>query len=179
MATLKVDVDSTRDFILGNPGASVTLVEYGDYECPHCARAQPIVEAVRDAMNDDLRVVFRAFPLAQMHPHAQHAAEAAQSAGAQGKFWEFHFAVFDHQRAGLTDSNLTEIAQSVGADGAAVAEALDNGTFADRVREDFSGGVRSGVNGTPTFFINGTRHDDTWDEETLLAALQAAKANAR
>ncbi|MBC8143914.1 MAG: thioredoxin domain-containing protein, partial [Armatimonadetes bacterium] len=87
MATLKVDVDPARDFVLGNTDAPVTLVEYGDYECPHCERAQPIVEAVRDAMGDDLRVVFRAFPLAQMHPHAQHAAEAAQSAGVQGKFW--------------------------------------------------------------------------------------------
>lgn len=174
MATLKVEV-SAHDFILGSANAPVTLVEYGDYECPHCARAQPVVEAVRDAMGDDLRVVFRAFPLAEMHPHAMHAAEAAQATGAQGKFWEMHFALFDHQKRGLTDADLVAVAQSVGVDGDVVTQALADGTFVETVRAAKSGGIRSGVNGTPTFFINGTRHDDSFDEETLLAACEAAK----
>ena len=175
MATLKVDVDTARDSILGNINAPLTLVEYGDYECPHCAKAQPVVEAVRDALGDDLRVVFRSFPLAEIHKHSYHASEAAASAGEQGKFWEMHFAIFDHQREGLEDAHLVALAQSVGADGAKVTEALNVGTFTGRVKDDFLSGVRSGVNGTPTFFVNGTRLDDSWDADTLIAALQAAR----
>jgi protein-disulfide isomerase len=172
MATLKVDVDPARDHILGNVDAPVTLVEYGDYECPHCAKAQPVVEAVREAMGDRLRIVFRSFPLGEMHKHAQHASEAAEAAGAQGKFWEMHNATFTHQRDGLSDEKLLALAESVGADKTKIAEALEAGAFTEHVKEDFMSGIRSGVNGTPTFFINGTRHDDSWDEETLLEALK-------
>ena len=172
MATLKTEVDPDRDHILGNPDAPVTLVEYGDYECPHCARAEPVVKAVREAMGDKLRIVFRNFPLTEIHRHAQHAAEAAEAAGEQGKFWEMHGAIFAHQRQGLEDSDLAKLAGTVGADESEITTALESGTFTERVQEDFMSGVRSGVNGTPTFFINGTRHDDSWDEETLLAALQ-------
>lgn len=174
MATLKVDVDPTRDHILGNVDAPVTLVEYGDYECPHCAKAQPVVEAVREAMGDKLRIVFRSFPLGEIHKHAQHAAEAAEAAGEQGKFWEMHDATFAHQREGLGDEKLIALAEGVGADKTKIADALEAGTFTERVKEDFMSGIRSGVNGTPTFFINGTRHDDSWDEETLLEALKSA-----
>lgn len=174
MATLKVDVDPARDHILGNVDAPVTLVEYGDYECPHCAKAQPVVEAVREAMGDKLRIVFRSFPLGEIHKHAQHASEAVEAAGEQGKYWEMHDAVFAHQREGLADEKLIALAGGVGADKTKVETALKDGTFTDRVKEDFLSGVRSGVNGTPTFFINGTRHDDSWDEETLLAALKDA-----
>ncbi|MBC7808791.1 MAG: DsbA family protein [Akkermansiaceae bacterium] len=174
MATLKVDVDPTRDHIQGNVDAPVTLVEYGDYECPHCAKAQPVVAAMREAMGDRLRVVFRSFPLGEIHKHAQHASEVVAAAGEQGKFWEMHDAVFTHQREGLSDEKLLTIAEGIGADRAKIADALDAGTFTDRVKQDFLSGVRSGVNGTPTFFINGTRHDDSWDEETLLEALRGA-----
>ena len=175
MAKLKVEIDPAVDHILGNANASVTLVEYGDYECPHCAKAQPVVEAVRAAMGDALRVVFRNFPLSQIHPHALHAAEAVEAAGAQGKFWELHDAIYAHQSEGLADAHLLSLAESVGADATAIETALQEQTFAAHVQDDFMGGVRSGVNGTPTFFINGARHDDSWDEETLLEALQAAK----
>jgi protein-disulfide isomerase len=174
MATLKVDVDAARDYIRGNPDAPVTLVEYGDYECPHCAKAQPVVEAVRAAMGDRLRVVFRSFPFNEIHRHAQHASEAVAAAGAQGTFWEMHDAVFAHQSEGLDDEKLLALAESVGTDRVEVAHALQAGTFADRVREEKVSGIRSGVNGTPTFFINGTRHDDSWDEETLLEALRGS-----
>ena len=173
MATLKWDVEPARDYILGDVNAPVTLVEYGDYECPHCAKAQPVVAAVRAAMGDRLRVVFRSFPFAEMHKHAQHASEAVAAAGTQGKFWEMHDAVFAHQSEGLTDENLLALAVSVGADRAKIADALGAGAFAERVREDKMSGIRSGVNGTPTFFINGIRHDDSWDEETLLEAISA------
>lgn len=174
MATLKSDIDPSTDHILGNANARVTLVEYGDYECPHCAKAQPVVEAMRAAMGDDLRVVFRNFPLSQIHPHATRAAEAVEAAGVQGKFWQMHDAVFAHQSEGLADAHLLALAEEVGADKAAVESALHEKTFAAHVQDDFAGGVRSGVNGTPTFFINGARYDGSWDEETLLEALRAA-----
>ena len=174
MATLRMDVDPALDHVLGKSDAPVTLVEYGDYECPHCAKAQPVVRAVRDAMGDRLRIVFRAFPLSEIHPHAKHAAEAAEAAGAQGKFWEMHDALFAHQRNGLEDEKLVALASGVGADGAKVADALKSGAYTERIEMEFLSGVRSGVNGTPTFFINGTRFDDSWDEETLLAALRDA-----
>ena len=173
MATLK-DVDPSRDHIRGSVDAPVTLVEYGDYECPHCGKAEPVVEAVREAMGDKLRVVFRSFPLSEIHKHARHASEAAEAASVQGKFWEMHHAIFSHQRNGLSDEALLELAAGVGVDQAQVADALEAGTYTERVQEDFLSGIRSGVNGTPTFFINGTRYDDSWDEETLLSALQAA-----
>ena len=173
MATLKVSVDPARDHILGNIDAPLTLVEFGDYECPTCAKAQPVVEAVRDELGDDLRVVFRSFPLSEMHKHALHAAEAVLAAGEAGKFWEMHFAVFDAQKSGLEDDKLVAIAQSVGVSGARITEALGAGTYTGRVGEDKMGGIRSGVNATPTFFVNGTRHDDSWDVETLVAALRS------
>jgi protein-disulfide isomerase len=176
MATLKTAVDPVRDHIAGNPDASITLVEYGDYECPHCAKAQPVVAAVREAMGDRLRFVFRNFPLSEMHHYAQKAAEAAEAAGELGRFWEMHDAIFAHQRSGLGVDKLLEIARSVGADPGAIERALEVGTYAEHVREDFMSGIRSGVNGTPTFFVNGTRHDDSWDADTLIEALSSPGA---
>jgi protein-disulfide isomerase len=162
-----------RDHIDGQESASVTLVEYGDYECPHCGRAYPIVKRLQERLAPRLRLVFRNFPLSQVHPHAQHAAEAAEAAAAQGYFWEMHDTLFQHQRA-LSDRYLHEYASRIGMDPARFGQELADHTHAGRVREDFLSGVRSGVNGTPTFFINGLRHDDAWDFETLLRALEAA-----
>lgn len=176
MATLKVDVDPASDHILGSNTAPVTLVEYGDYECPHCAKAHPVVAVVREALGDQLRFVFRNFPLSEIHRHAVNAAEAAEAADKQGKFWEMHDAIYEHQREGLTDDRLLALAVSVGADAEQIKEALDNDTYFDKVQNDFMSGVRSGVNGTPSFFINGVRHDDSWDPETLIEALKAAAA---
>lgn len=170
---LTAPVDNSRDHLEGNPDAPVTLVEYGDYECPYCGKAYPIVKAVQAQMGDKLRFVFRNFPLTEMHPHAAHAALAAESAGTMGKFWEMHDTLYENQRA-LTDDHLRQYAQKVGIDATTLMEAVQNGEAADRVEEDFSTAVRSGVNGTPTFFINGVRRDAGWDEEKLLAALQAA-----
>jgi len=164
-----------RDHALGPPGAPVTLVEYGDYECPHCGRAYPILKQVRQRLGVSLRFVFRNFPLRESHPHAEHAAEAAEAAGVQGKFWEMHDRLFERQFA-LDDDYLIEYAGDLSLDAARVGRELVAGTYAPRVREDFRSGVTSGVNGTPTFFINGQRYDESWDLEPLVAALeQAAK----
>lgn len=161
-----------NDHVQGPDGARVTLVEYGDYECPHCGRAYPIVKRVQEKMGDKLRFVFRNFPLTRAHPHALHAAEAAEVAAAQGKFWEMHDLLYENQNA-LDDESLIAYAAGIGLDAEKFREDLQNDTFEERVREDFMGGVESGVNGTPTFFINGVRFNQPWDEETLLKALEA------
>lgn len=162
-----------RDHLEGRADAPVTLVEYGDYECPHCGRAYPIVKEVQRRLGANLRFVFRNFPLTESHPHAQHAAEAAEGAATHGRFWEMHDALFEHQQA-LDDAHLVRYAEALGIDGAAFAQALRADEQKARVREDFMSGVRSGVNGTPTFFINGLRFDDSWDPDTLTEALNAA-----
>lgn len=168
-----------RDHTLGPKDAPVTLVEYGDYECPHCGRAYPIVKDVRRRLGSRLRFVFRNFPLRESHPHAQHAAEAAEVAGAQGKFWEMHDRLFERQFA-LDDEYLGEYAGDLGLDVARFRRELAARTYEPRVREDFRSGVTSGVNGTPTFFINGARHDAGWEVEPLVAALErAAEAASR
>ena len=162
-----------RDHAQGPADAAVTLVEYGDYECPHCGRAYPIVKEVQRRLGSTLRFVFRNFPLNESHPHAQHAAEAAEGAAAQDRFWEMHDSLFEHQRA-LDDRHLVEYAQALGLDAAVFEHDLRAHTYKARVRQDFVSGVRSGVNGTPTFFINGLRFDDSWDPDTLTEALRAA-----
>jgi protein-disulfide isomerase len=169
-ATLTLPV-SDRDHIQGPANAPLTLVEYGDYECPHCGRAYPIIKVVQQAFGKDLRFVFRNFPLTNIHPHAEHAAEAAEAAGAQKHFWEMHDTLFENQFA-LDDHHLAEYASAIGLDRARFDRDMIAHTYAPRVREDFMSGVRSGVNGTPTFFINGVRHDDSWDAETLILALR-------
>jgi protein-disulfide isomerase len=170
--TLTLPVDPERDHIEGSPDAPITLVEYGDYECPYCGKAYPIVKRVQERMGNRLRFVFRNFPLSELHPHAKKAAESAEAAAAQGKFWEMHDALFEHQRT-LDDHHLKLIAAGVGLDGEALLADVETGAYAARVREDFLSGVRSGVNGTPTFFINGVRHNGSWDEESLLEAVGA------
>jgi len=166
-----------RDHTLGPPNAPVTLVEYGDYECPHCGRAAPIVEAVRARLGDQLLFAYRDFPLTQIHPHAEDAAEMSEAAGARGRFWPMHATLFRHQHA-LGPSHLVRYAAMVGVEPGWAASALQAHTFAPLVREDFMSGVRSGVNGTPTFFINGERYDGSWEEPLLLLALQRAAGAA-
>jgi protein-disulfide isomerase len=174
MARLTVPVSIERDHIRGNPDAPLTLLEYGDFECPYCGAAYPIVDQVRQRMGDRLRFVFRHFPLTQIHPHAEHAAEAAEAASAQGKFWEMHDMLYEHQKA-LDDLDLAQYATDLGLDVVQFQADLVGHAYAGRVREDFMSGMRSGVNGTPTFFINGQRHDDDYDLHTLLAALEKAQ----
>jgi len=162
-----------RDHAQGRAAAPVTLVEYGDFECPHCGRAYPMVKAVQRSMGDQLRFVFRNFPLTRSHEHAEHAAEMAEAAGDRGKFWEMHDLLFEHQDA-LEDEDLVAYAAALGIYPAWAAAALMQGLFAERVREDFASGVKSGVNGTPTFFINGVRYDGLLHPTALLEALVTA-----
>ena len=162
-----------RDHVQGPPTAAVTLVEYGDYQCPYCLQAYPILVDLRERLGDTVRLVFRNFPLATIHPNAQHAAEAAEAAGAQGKFWEMHDHLFEHQSR-LDDAALLRYAADLGLDVKQFERDLKKHTYAARVREDFQSGVMSGVNGTPTFFINGLRHDGPWDLETLSGTVLAA-----
>lgn len=162
-----------RDHIQGPNDAAVTLVEYGDYQCPYCGQAHPIVKAVQRRLGDRLRFVFRNFPLAQIHEHAEHAAEAAEAAALQGSFWQMHDYLFEHQDQ-LDDDHLLQYAQALGLQMPAFEQAMARHTETARVREDFMSGVRSGVNGTPTFFINGRRHDGPWDIESLIEAIEAA-----
>ena len=164
---------SERDHISGPGNAPVTLVEYGDYECPYCGLASPIVDEIRRELGDGLRFVFRNFPLSEVHPHAEHAAEIAEAAGAHHKFWEMHDMLYAHQDA-LDDQHLAEYATLLAVPASEVKRALAQNAYLERVREDFMSGVRSGVNGTPTFFINGVRHDGSYDRDTLLAAIADA-----
>lgn len=172
-AQLAVPVNE-RDHFLGPPNAPVTLVEYGDYECPHCARAHPLVQGIRRYMGDSLRLVYRHFPLAEAHPHAQHAAEGAEAAAAQGHFWEMHDLLFANHDALENEDILTYLAQA-GADIKRAADELAAGAYTRDVRDDFRSGVRSGVNGTPTFYVNGYRYDGDWADTTeFIQALQEA-----
>jgi protein-disulfide isomerase len=163
-----------RDHVLGDEAAPVTLVEYGDFECPYCGMAHPIVQAAQENLGSDLRLVFRHFPLAESHPHARLAAQAAEAAAAQGHFWEMHDMLFEHQDA-LEAEDLLGYAKSIGLDVARFASELKAGTYEKRVRDDFRSGVKSGVNGTPTFFVNGDRYDGSWaNKEAFIRALREA-----
>jgi protein-disulfide isomerase len=162
-----------RDHSQGPSTAAVTLVEYGDYECPYCGAAYPIVKEIQRRLGDRLRFVFRNFPLNNSHPHAEHAAEAAEAAGAQGRFWEMHDRLYEHQSE-LVDEQLELHAAELGLDVERFDREMEAATHRERVRADFLSGVRSGVNGTPSFFINGRRHDGSYDLETLLEAIRAA-----
>lgn len=166
---------SERDHIRGPAKALVTLVEYGDYQCPYCGLAYPVVEALRERLGDRLRFVFRHFPLTQMHPYALSAAEAAETAGEQGRYWEMHDTLYTHQQA-LDDIHLLQYAAALDLETTSFRHALTTHAYVGRVREDFASGVRSGVNGTPSFFINQARHDGPSDFESLLAAIENAAA---
>jgi len=172
MSELKIPV-SASDHIQGDAQASITLVEYGDYECPHCGAAYPIVKRVQKHFGKRLRFVFRNFPLVQAHPNAQSAAEAAEFAAAHGKFWEMHDAIYENQRE-LSMDFLLRVGEKLGLDARALAKALKSEEYAEKVRSDFLGGVRSGVNGTPTFFINNHRHDGPFDYGDLVEVIERA-----
>jgi protein-disulfide isomerase len=172
-AALTLPVSEERDHIQGPAHAAVTLVEYGDYECPYCGAAYPIIKEVQARMGDRLRFVFRNFPITTSHPHAEQAAEAAEAAAIRDRFWEMHDLLYENQKR-LRDEDLLGYAEKLGLDVVAFERELAEHVHTARVREDFMSGVRSGVNGTPTFYINGVRHDDSYDVETLISALERA-----
>ena len=165
---------SAKDHAQGLATAPVTLVEYGDYQCPYCGAAYSIVKQVQKALGNELRFVFRNFPLRQAHQSAEHAAIASEIAGAKGdkEFWKMHDTLYENQRA-LTHDDLAGYAEELGVTSGALTAAYSGGAAADKVRTDFRSGVRSGVNGTPTFFVNGARYDADWTNvEKFVAALR-------
>jgi len=165
-----------RDHIQGSVDGPIKLLEYGDYECPYCGAAHPIVKAVQNRLGNRLCFAFRNFPLTEVHPHAGRAAQAAEAAGAQGKFWEMHDMLYEHQ-AELDQADLRHYALNIGLEIYQFNADLSGERFAKKVRADFRGGVRSGVNGTPTFFINELRWDGDWTNPAeFLSALQDAAA---
>jgi protein-disulfide isomerase len=170
MATLKVPV-TPRDHAKGPANAPLTLLEYGDYECPYCGLAHPVVKLIQQHFGRRLRFVFRHFPLSQAHPNAESAAQTAEFAGAHGKFWEMHDGLYENQdRLGLP--LYFALAGVLGLSELGLRQALIEETYAPKVRADFLSGVRSGVNGTPCFFINDVRHDGTYAFEDLGAAIE-------
>jgi protein-disulfide isomerase len=162
-----------NDHTQGPNHAPVTLVEYGDFQCPDCGVAYAIVQELQKDMGERLRYVFREFPLTDIHRHAEAAAEAAEAAGAQGKFWPMYDLLFRHQQA-LRDQDLRYYAEKIGLDMERFEHDLIAHVYRERIRKDMAGGLRGGVQGTPTFFINGVRHDDSYDLETLTDALEEA-----
>jgi protein-disulfide isomerase len=164
---------TTDDHQQGPENAPVTLVEYGDFQCPFCGAAHPMVQQVQQAMGDGMRFVYRHFPLTEIHEFAGSAAEASESAAAQDAFWPYHDRLFEHQDA-LSPSDLVAHAEALELDAARVEQDLESGVWMEPVREDFMGGVRSDVNGTPTFFINGRRYDGAYELDALLDALKTA-----
>jgi protein-disulfide isomerase len=164
---------SERDHVQGPATAPVTLVEYGDYECPYCRAAQPIVQELQQLLGDQLRYVFRHFPLTGSHPHAQQAAEVAEAAAVQGRFFEMHAALFENQEA-LENDHLVEYAEDLGLDIARIRRELGAHSYAGRVREDFESGLSSGARGTPTFYLDDTRYDGIIGVSQFLSAIQEA-----
>jgi protein-disulfide isomerase len=164
---------SERDHMLGDPDARVSLLEYGDYECQFCGRAYPIIKEVLRRAGSAVSFVFRNFPLSEAHPHAAIAAQAAEAAAAQGMFWPMHDALYENQNA-LELDDIIDYAKMLSLDVDRLRSEVENGAYTDKVRADFRSGVRSGVNGTPAFYIDGYRFDGAWDVETLTAALEIA-----
>ena len=167
-----------RDHVLGPEYAPVTLVEYGDYQCPYCARAHPIVQELLRRRANLMRFAYRHFPLINVHPYAEPAAEAAEAAGARGRFWPVHDWLFANQDR-LSPVTLIAALADMGLDGQAIAGEIRDHDFLDKVQRDFVSGVRSGVNGTPTFFINGMRYEGGHSLPELVTAVDAADAAAR
>ncbi len=167
---LKIAV-SKEDHFQGPDNAPLVLVEYGDYQCPHCGHAYPIVKRLQKALGDQLKFVFRNFPLSEIHQDALNAAKVAEAAASQGKFWEMHDMLFEKQLH-LDVESLGNYAEKLGLDVEALNEAVGKASVENRVETDFEGGVRSGVNGTPTFFVNGVRYDGDWEYAPFLSALK-------
>ncbi len=170
---LKIPV-TQADHIQGNENASLTLVEYGDYECPYCGLAYPIIKRIQKHFGNRLRFVFRNFPLVDNHPHAGIAAMTAEFAATKHKFWEMHDLLYENQEF-LDMPDLINYAKSLDLSENDLKTAIENELFAEKIENDFMGGVQSGVNGTPTFFINGNRHSGSFEYENLLNALHEAE----
>jgi protein-disulfide isomerase len=168
---LTVPVNLGSDHIQGSVNAPLNIVEYGDYECPYTGMAYPVVRQIVRQFGDKLYFVFRNFPLNEIHPHAQNAAEAAEAAAAQGKFWEMHDYLFEHQKA-LDNNHLLGYAQKVGLDIERFKNETSRHVYASSINESLKTGINSGVEGTPTFFVNGVRYEESWDLKTFSGLLK-------
>src|SRR5438874_1485320 len=162
-----------RDHAIGPPAAPITIVEYGDYECPDCLNAVPIIQQVRAALGDRLRFVFRHFPRSSIHPHASVAAEAAEAAADQGKFWEMHRALFAHQKE-LGEIDFSHLALKLGMEIYKFESSRNAEKHRRRIAADYESGLRSGVKNTPTLFINGRKYDEAVEAKAIVAAGIAA-----
>jgi len=163
---------SERDHAQGSADAPLTLVEYGDYQCPYCGAAYPVVKHLQKKLGENLRFVFRNFPLNEAHPYALLAAETAEAAALQGKFWEMHDLIYEHQ-ADLGPEIIPAWAKQVGLDLKKFAIDIQQSAINKRIKEDRQSGIRSGVNGTPTFYINGIRYDGPPDFNSMLEVLES------
>ena len=170
--TLKLPVGE-RDHIEGSPDAKVTLLEYGDYQCPYCGEAYPILKQIQKRFGSELRFVFRNFPITESHPMAEFGAELAEASGAQGKFWEMHDYIYEHQSGLLSQNFFFNFAKStLRLNESRMMREVSSHAYEPRIREDFMSGVRSGVNGTPTFFVDGLRHNGDYQYDTLVEAVE-------
>lgn len=160
-----------QDHYCGPAAAPVELLEYGDYQCPHCGRAYPIVKELMAQLGDNLKFVFRNFPLSKIHPHARLAAIAAEAAGLQHKYWEMYNVIFQNQKR-IHQSALVEYAAQIGLDVERFKADMEQEALADKVEGHFYGGMRSGVNATPTFFINGEQYTGSWELEDILGCIR-------
>jgi protein-disulfide isomerase len=173
---LQVPINA-RDHVQGPDTAPVTLVEYADYECPYSRRAYPVIKELQRELGDQLCFVYRNFPLREIHPHAQHAAEAAEAAAGQERFWQMHDFLFEHQHA-LDDDHLHQYAVDLGLDADRFGDDMSRHRYAEQIEDDLLGGVQSGVPGTPTFFLNGMRYEGNPDKESLLIKIRQAAAHS-
>ena len=171
MSILKIPVH-TEDHIQGNRSAAITVVKYGDYQCPYCQLAFFVVKQLQEHFGPQMRFVFRNFPLKESHPLAQMAAETAEFAGALGYFWEMHDLIYENQ-AELSPALFIQLAESLGLSGSDLKISLEKQVFAPKIQSDFIGGVRSGVNGTPTFFINEERYNGPFQFEPMASAIES------
>ena len=172
MKQLTLSINS-KDHILGNPNATLELIEYGDYECPFCGRAYPILKDIKQKLDGDIKFVFRNFPLSKIHPHAFMAAVATEAAALQGKFWEMHDIVFENQKS-LDEENIFRFASLLGLDTDRFREDLQDKLLVEKVEKDFESGLRSGVNRTPSFFINGNKYEGDYNIQSLSRAIKSA-----
>jgi len=156
-----------KDHIQGDPDAPIELLEYGDYQCPHCGRAYPIIKNIQKRLGKKLKFAFRNFPLTEIHPDAFNAAVAAEAAGQQKKFWEMHDIIFEHQRL-LATENILMYAKETGLNMAEFSRDIQSDVFLNKVEDDIESGIRSGVNGTPSFYVNGKKYNGSWEEEEFV-----------
>jgi len=170
---LTTPIKKNYDHIQGPINAPIRIVEYGDYECPYTGEAYPIVQEIRRRLGNSICFVFRNFPLNEIHPHAQHAAEAAEAAGAQDKFWQMYDYLFEHQNE-LDDRHLLVYGQRIGLDIERFKKEISEHIYEPIIMESLKNGIKSGVQGTPTFFLNGVRYEGSWDLETLLKTIESS-----